>query len=315
MRPANAEDRRDVLALLERTLGWEKDSRYEAFFTWKHEQNVFGPSPAWVAQDGERIVGFRAFLRWEFELDGTTIRAVRAVDTATDPDYRRRGVFRRLTLHALREIDGTGFVFNTPNDQSRPGYIRMGWQTVGRIPVAARPAAPRGLVRMASARAPAELWSAKGAGGEAASAVLAEGAAISALLSAQPPASGMATRRSVDYLRWRYGFPPLDYRTVALRGDVTAGMALFRVRCRGSAREAALCELFAPEGDAVVRRRLVREVARTARADYVLRVSGARDGCIMLPRQGPVLTMRPLQATAPRRPRDWALTLGDVELL
>lgn len=315
MRRANADDRHDVLALLARTLGWEKDSRHEALFTWKHEQNVFGSSPAWVARDSERLAGFRTFLRWEFELHGAVIRAARAVDTATDQNYRRRGVFRRLTLHALSEIDGAAFVFNTPNDQSRPGYLRMGWQTVGRIPVAARPAAPRGAVRMASARAPAQLWSAKGAGGDAASAVLADGAAISALLGSQPRAPAMATRRSAEYLRWRYGFPPLDYRALALRGDVGAGVALFRVRRRGPAREATLCELLVPEGDATSGRRLVREVARSSGADYVLRVAGARDGCFPLPRQGPVLTTRPLRDAAPPGRQDWALSLGDVELL
>ena len=41
------------------------DDRYEAFFDWKHEQNPFGRSPAWVAVDGGEVVGFRTFLRWE----------------------------------------------------------------------------------------------------------------------------------------------------------------------------------------------------------------------------------------------------------
>jgi hypothetical protein len=124
----------------------------------------------------------------------------------------------------------------------------------------------------------------------------------------------MATRRSLEFLRWRYGFPPLDYRGVALRGDVATGLALFRVRRRGAAREATLCELLVPEGDTTSGRRLVRTVARTVGADYLLRVAGPRDGCVPLPRQGPILTTRPLPDGAPA-PREWALSLGDVELL
>ena len=31
-------------------------------------------------------------------------------------------------------------MFNTPNDQSRPGYLKMGWQVVGRVPIGVRPA-------------------------------------------------------------------------------------------------------------------------------------------------------------------------------
>ena len=82
--------------------------------------------------------GFRTLMRWEF-LDGErVVRAVRAVDTATHPDYQGRSIFTRLTLHALDELvaEGVEFVFNTPNEQSRPGYLKMGWQVVGQLPTA-----------------------------------------------------------------------------------------------------------------------------------------------------------------------------------
>jgi GNAT superfamily N-acetyltransferase len=317
MRPAAADDRRDILTLLERALGWDSDSRHEALFAWKHERNAFGPSPAWVAWDGDHLVGFRAFLRWEFVRSGQTIRAVRAVDTATDPKHQRRGVFRQLTLHALDALrnDGAGFVFNTPNERSRPGYVSMGWQVIGRIPLAARRAAPGGIFRMARARVPADLWSAESSDGEPAAAVLEDDKALCELVSSQPRPRGMVTQRSVEYLQWRYGFGPLNYRGIVLHGDVAAGLALFRVRRRGAAREAALCEVVVPEGDAARGRRLVREVARTARADYLLRVAGPHDGCIPLPRQGPVLTSLPLHYSPPAARGDWGLTLGDVELL
>jgi GNAT superfamily N-acetyltransferase len=315
VRPARAEDRRDILALFERALGWVNDARHEALFAWKHERNVFGPSPAWIAWEGDHVAGFRTFLRWEFERGGKAIHAVRAVDTATDPKYQRRGVFRLLTRHALEQLrtDGTSFVFNTPNDQSRPGYVSMGWQVAGRIPLAARPAGLGGIFRMAGARAPAELWSAESPAGEPAAAVLEDDKAISELIGSQPRPRAMATRHSVEYLRWRYGFSPLSYRAVVMRGDVSAGIALFRVRKRGSAREAALCEVLVPGGDRAGEQRVVREVARTAGADYLLRAAGARDGCLPLPGQGPVLTWRPLRESPPGR-RDWRLTLGDLEL-
>ena len=96
------------------------------------------------------------------------LRAVRAVDTATDPDYQGRGLFTRLTLQAIDELraEGVDFVFNTPNDQSRPGYLKMGWQVVGTLPTHVRPtrwrnvaahrpgAAPRRAVEHAEHRRP-----------------------------------------------------------------------------------------------------------------------------------------------------------------
>src|SRR5262249_20381845 len=126
IRRAGPEDESAVLELLAASLGWKRDETFETFFAWKHERNPFGPSPAWVAVDAGRVVGFRTFLQWQFEHpDGRPRRAVRAVDTATAPDYQGRGVFRRLTLHAVDELreDGIDFVFNTPNAKSRPGYL------------------------------------------------------------------------------------------------------------------------------------------------------------------------------------------------
>jgi len=80
------------------------------------------------------------FLRWMFlRPEGGVATAVRAVDTATLPAAQGRGVFTRLTTTAVDELreQGVDFVFNTPNDRSRPGYLKMGWQVVGRVPGAA----------------------------------------------------------------------------------------------------------------------------------------------------------------------------------
>ena len=148
IRPAEPEDRDAIITLLQRSLGSDGDPRYPELFAWKHDTNRFGPSPMWVATDGGRVVAFRALMRWEFVRGGKVLRAVRAVDTATDPDYQGRGLFRALTMHGLESVraEGVDFVFNTPNDQSRPGYLKMGWREVGRLPAAVRFTGPTGHV-------------------------------------------------------------------------------------------------------------------------------------------------------------------------
>jgi len=316
VRPAGPADRRYILELLTRTLGWERSERSSELFAWKHDHNVFGPSPAWVAWDGDHLAGFRTVLRWEFELDGETVRAVRAVDTATDPAVRRRGIFRRLTLQALEDLraGGVAFVFNTPNDQSRPGYLAMGWQIAGRVPLAARPTGLGGLVRMTRARFPADLWSASGAGGEPARCVLEDTGSISELLKSQARVKTLRTRRSVEYLRWRYGLPLLDYRAAIMPGGINAGVAFFRVRRRGPAREATVCDLLVPRHDRSGERHLIRQVAQCSRSDYVLCVPKVRAGGIPLPRQGPTITTRTVERRAPRVPDGWVPSLGDLEL-
>jgi hypothetical protein len=63
----------------------------------------------------------------------------------------------------------------------------------------------------------------------------------------------------------------------------------------------------------------VRAVVSECGADYVVRLGCApvgRDGFVRAPGQGPLLTWRPLREAVPGgRLDDWALGLGDVELL
>src|SRR4051812_40512985 len=109
LRLATTADFPAILALGQRTLGWLGDAPEAEFFRWKHERNPFGPSPLWVAEDDGRIVGLRAFMRWELCTDrGEIRRAVRAVDTTTDPEYQGRGIFSALTLHALDAVRAEG---------------------------------------------------------------------------------------------------------------------------------------------------------------------------------------------------------------
>lgn len=319
IRAAQAADRVAVLQLLASSLNWIPNELFDRFFAWKHEENPFGPSPAWVATDNDRVVGFRTFVRWEYDHpDGRVRRAVRAVDTATHPEYQGRKIFRRLTLCALDSLraGGVDFVFNTPNAKSRPGYLKMGWRVVGRLPTAVRPSGARALARIARSRVPADRWSQPSTGGSPAPELLA-GIGTEPLLGSQAPAQGLRTRRSADYLRWRYGFEPLAYRAIALDGDTANGIAVFRVRRRGAATEAALCDMLTPTGDLAAVRALERAVARSSGADYVMRLghSTPRTGFMRLPAQGPILTWRDISGAemAPQL-EDWQLQLGDVEL-
>ncbi|MFA0477121.1 GNAT family N-acetyltransferase [Vibrio breoganii] len=99
-------------------------------FRWKHVANPFGLSLAIGAFDQKKLVAVRIFMRWEFSLNDTVLRAFRPVDTFTSPTYQRRGIFQKLTETALevsksQKID---LIFNTPNNISRNGYEKLGWR-------------------------------------------------------------------------------------------------------------------------------------------------------------------------------------------
>ena len=100
-----------------------------------------------------------------------------------------------------------------------------------------------------------------------------------------------------------------------------SGLAVFRLRRRGRAIEAVLCDQLVP--DAATGEDLVRSLARGTQADYVIRIPDGvtRGRFIRLPRTGPVLACRVLdgpdglEALVPPALGEWALTMGDVELL
>jgi GNAT superfamily N-acetyltransferase len=310
-------DEAAVLDLFRVSLGWAADERSRAFFHWKHAENPFGPSTAWVAESEGRLAGFRTFLRWQWDVPGRgPVPAVRAVDTATHPDYQGRGIFSRLTLHALDELerDGVGFVFNTPNDKSRPGYLKMGWRLVARLPVWARPRGMLSAPKLLGAAVPAELWSLDGRGGRPALEVLSDDAAVARLLASLPRSNGATTLRSAAFLRWRYGFTALHYRALCAGASVEDGVALYRVRRRGRAVETTICELLVPGGDERLDRRLLRGVVRDSGGDYAVRLAGhgPRSAWLTVPGQGPTFVWRHVTDDAP--PPRWDLTLGDIEL-
>jgi GNAT superfamily N-acetyltransferase len=301
-----------VLELLQSSLGWVPDAQYAAFYRWKHHDNPFGRSPAWLAFDGSRVVGLRVWLRWRFVRDGHRWGAVRAVDTATHPDYQGRGIFRRLTTSSLEQLrdEGVAHVFNTPNEQSRPGYLKMGWEQVGKLPVGVRFRSPLAAVSAVRARVPADKWSMATDVGAPAAEVLQDAQLLERLL-ARMTAERIRTDLDVAFLRWRYGFEPLHYRGLSEAG----GVALFRLRRRGPATECVVGHLLAP--DVPTEKRLLRRVAAVSGADQVLQITARpylRGGYLPLPGGGPILTWRELNQTGMPALDQWDLTMGDVEL-
>ncbi|MGH2572280.1 MAG: GNAT family N-acetyltransferase [Actinomycetota bacterium] len=332
IRPFRPEDESGVVELLNRSLGGgPAGERSSEFFRWKHLANPFGPSFMWVAESEGEVVGLRAFMRWSFKADGQSISAVRAVDTATHPDHQRRGIFSLLTresLEALREE--VALVFNTPNEKSLPGYLKMGWLVVGTIRPSVRLRRPLRFVRHIRAlrdgeeptgpRPPTEA--------EPAAHALVDGITLSPLLEAAATEHAMLhTPRDLAYLRWRYGDAPLlDYRAIRLEeGGSTTGLALFRVRPRGVLWETAIADLIVRPGDQRTARRLLRAVARRARVDHLTcrfpvgstaARAARRAGFLPAPAGAPFV-VNPLRDGLRPDPIDqasWALSLGDLEV-
>ncbi|HMR94771.1 MAG TPA: GNAT family N-acetyltransferase [Microthrixaceae bacterium] len=319
VRRCRDDDRAAVIALCRASLGWQAGDPNEEFFSWKHDANPFGASPAWVAETGDgHLVGLRVFLRWRFRRpDGSTFDAVRAVDTATHPDWQGKGIFTKLTLGALPDLvdDGVANVFNTPNDKSRPGYLKMGWQQLGRAPVAVRVRSLLCVPKMASARTGAEKWSRPTDVGVDAAAFFEDVERTGRLLATAVASSRICTDRTAEYLRWRYSFAPLHYRVAPIGHRAIDGVLVFRVRRRGDAVELTVCDLIASPGQSA--RRTLGSLLRRCRADYAL-VAGDHPlrtfGAVPAEQLGPVLTWRTLASEHVPTLDELDLRLGDLEL-
>jgi GNAT superfamily N-acetyltransferase len=299
-------DEAAVLELLAVSLGKRLDERYRAFFRWKHHENPFGGSFMWVAEQEGSVVGFRAFMRWRFvDPGGDVVEAVRAVDTATHPDAQGRGIFRRLTLHGLDEMraEGIAFVFNTPNDQSRPGYLKMGWHVEAQVPMKVRPRSVTALWRMAQARTAAEAESLPVELGEPVAAHV----GWVRQQRPEPDRRSLVTDRTEAFVRWRYDGPGVSSRAL----PVPAGAVVVRFRRRGAAVECTVADVLGSPAPAAAAA-AVGAAMRAARADYA--IAAARtpvSRMVTAPRLGPIQTRREVSA-----PVDLplALTLGDIEL-
>ena len=252
IRPAQPEDLPGILDVLGAALGETALlKRTPEQWAWKHEHNPFGRSIVLLAWIVGRMAGVRAFMRWDLlSPTGHVVRCVRPVDTATHPDFERRGVFKALTLEAvdLARNVGIDLIFNTPNPRSGAGYMTMGWGKVGAIGVLVRPRFGAALTGDVDNAPDFEE--------------VVPGAVEFQPISKQDRAPrGLRTPRTEDYQAWRFGsHPTVRYGSILDGG----GAAVVRVGVRSGRTELVLSDLLFGAG-----RRAVSKAAATNRGSYL----------------------------------------------
>lgn len=328
LRVAAADDLPRILALIATSYDREDDLTRLRYWRWKHEANPFGVSPCLVAESNGQLVGVRLFLRWTWRSGCRDVRAVRAVDTATHPEWRGRGIFSRLTmdLAAQMQRERVSFIYNTPNAKSLPGYLKMGWVPVTRISLWVRPLRLASLVRRSLGGAPIQPPTI-GAFDNVAR-VLSDKRLPVFLSDKALGDERYHTARTPRYLRWRYGEAPgLVYQArFEMLGDDGA-LVIARARLRGRFRELTISELLITPSvrGLELGRAVISDLVRTADADYVaacaVRHTAEREvlagaGFLPAPRLGPHLTVRHLSPVRldPTRWANWRCSIGDLEL-
>jgi GNAT superfamily N-acetyltransferase len=302
-------------------------SRLE-YWKWKHEQNPFGVSPCLVATSGGRIVGVRMFLRWIWCNGNLPVRTVRAVDTATLSEWRGKGVFSRLTMRLVEQMqdEGVRFIYNTPNTKSMPGYLKMGWAPVTRIPLWIRPLRLSHAARRAFSNTPTQPPAINGF--KTMADVLEDRRLPEFLRDIAIDDERFHTPRTRNYLRWRYEHVPgISYAARFDSSGDAGALLIARSRVRSHFREVTISELLVtPSVRGVqIARALLADLASHTDADYVAacaasntaeRQALARAGFLPAPRLGPHFTVRRLHSTEldPARWQNWRCSIGDLEL-
>lgn len=341
IRPYQPEDEDAVLALIQQGMGGgPTGTRDRAFWQWKHFDNPFGRSISLVAvHNSGQIIGLRTFMRWRFKSNSSVVNAVRAVDTVSHPDYRRYGVFSVLTEEAVRQTkeSGVDLIFNTPNAQVLPGYIKLGWDYVSRIrplvKVLNYPRFAAGILRSrnrarASRQLPLqEIFRERPT---PVATFLDSTHNIENLLGSYGGMKNcrLSTDRSLKYLKWRYAlYPGVNYGTVCLeKNGMPAGCAILRSSTRFGLKEAVIAELLLPGRDENAASALLKDLKKRISADYLIayfpessfeRCMLLRQGFHQVPRGGQNFTVNVLAPDLPCDPRlleSWDISLGDLEV-
>ena len=199
---------------------------------------------------------------------------------------------------------GIDMVFNTPNEKSKPGYLKMGWREVGPIGALVRPSIH---VFSKAAEQPLDpgrfLRGSRPAGGP---------------MPADRTALGLRTPRTPEYVAWRFGAHPSARYFLAGEGE---GIAVVRPNVRRGRAELVVADIFGDPAQGMA------AATHSARSAYLAtwfskgspeRAAAVRRGFIPVPGMTALtLVMRPLSDVADTLENmgAWDVAVSDFELL
>ncbi len=306
IRKGTDSDLEEIISLLKVSLGEDRIPKTKALWNWKHNQNPFGESPILIAESEEKIIGVRAFLKWEYSQEGKLVMAQRAVDTAVHPDYQGKGIFSQLTRKLLEKskLEGCDLIFNTPNSKSTPGYLKLGWEKWDRLPIKIKPAL---FYSKSSFVTPAIAWDNVDH-------------LVEQLEQSEKDHPELRTHLIKGYLHWRYrDCPIVEYRLIS---DLQSYLLVYRVKDSKWGKELRICDLFTlGNPDLKSLSSQMKDLERTEKPRFVT-VSGLQN-LKELPRIwsylpslpiGPLVTLKQLSPQLQPLNLAWSWSLGDLEV-
>lgn len=309
IREATELDIPEILEVLKASLGETSSKKTESVWRYKHVDNPFGKSLVLVAVENDMIIGVRALMRWKWQLEKKVFSAFRAVDTATHPEHQGKGVFKKLTLKAVEiaKAQSEDFIFNTPNSQSLPGYLKMGWEEVDKLKINIKPTNPLNWlnVNQAASYNINKICS----GDQLAKFILNYN-------NLKAGENKLFTLKSPEYLRWRYEINPLqNYEVKADQDFYLAGY----IKEHKYFKELRITEhIYIDESGFKKISKTLKDYSKKFGANFITSTD-LKTNIGFSGKFGPVFTMRDVNLNKNIKQEllqltNWSYTLGDLEL-
>ena len=311
IREASEIDIPNILRVLKASLGEVSSKKTQEVWEYKHVKNPFGKSLVLLAVIDDEIVGVRAFMKWKWQLGDKEFIACRAVDTATHPNHQGKGIFKKLTLKAIdiAEKNGWHFIFNTPNDQSKPGYLKMGWSEIDRVKVQFTPI--NYFFKLMPAMKDFDLNSSRQLTENSSELILNHNQRLKA--------KGLFTPKDLNFLLWRYMHNPMqDYIVYSSENLFIAAY----VKMRGKLKEFRVAELIYRNKQALSLANSVIQNLAIRSFAHIISCEPLDTGLTMINlklKLGPTLTFKNLNLNVGEQEDlnsidKWQYSIGDLEL-
>lgn len=254
------------------------------FWNWKHLNNPFGKSVGMVAKSKvtDELISIRPFMQWGlYTQSNVKLTVFRPVDTVTAPLWQGKGLFKRLTLESIKGLPNGSLIFNTPNSNSLPGYLKMGWEVVMELDIDLRPGSVMSIIKNLLKRVTnkketswSKLSSSKVQNIDGFSkSEISETLDFMATAEANRCGCGLRTIRDKKYLRWRYFEQPNVkygfYRNYDSNGNLN-GVVVLRLEHRYGFEGGIITDVFTKEYILTTQKEILKNLVRDLKVCYII---------------------------------------------
>lgn len=116
-------DEKQMLELRKIAISETRDSQW---WQWMYRDGPAGPAYVMLAEAKQKIVGQHAVMPVRLKIMDQVTKGGHGFDLMVHPEYRHQGIFRTLGTELAKSsgVRGRSLSFGSPNDQSRPGFIK-----------------------------------------------------------------------------------------------------------------------------------------------------------------------------------------------